>query len=116
MKKLFTILTLSLAATNAFADEKGNTNVTVLTHVKMAIVELTGSAAASLYYLLDAPEMQSKTAPGAMIKEGKQITCFMSYGTVGEMISPVVQMYRCSLIVSAHGDVDGNDEVHIQNN
>ncbi|MEO5968309.1 MAG: hypothetical protein ABIQ95_00155 [Bdellovibrionia bacterium] len=112
MKKLLSVLILSLAASTAFAEEKGNITVNVMNAVKMASVKVNGSAAASLYKLLDVSEVQSKTRPGAMMKEGNNITCYMWHAVVGNgMISPVVQMYDCSLIVTSDGSIESDKEV-----
>ena len=112
MKKLLTVLILSLAASTAFADVRGNATVNVMSSVKMASVKFTGPAAASLYNHLEVSEAPSKIRPGAMVKEGSNITCYMSHAVMGgDMISPVVQVYDCALLVAADGYVDADSEV-----
>lgn len=115
MKKLLTVLIVSFATTTAFANDFGGAKVTLMKSVKMAAVEVTGAAAASLYNLLDVREMPSKTNTSGLVKEGNQITCFSNPGTIGEMISPVVPIYHCSLIVNSQGDVNADREVQVEN-
>ncbi len=115
MKKLLTALIVSLATTTAFANEFGTAKVTLMKNAKMAVIEVTGSAAASLYNLMNVRELPSKTNTSGLVKEGNQMTCFSSPGTIGEMISPVVPIYRCSLIVNSQGDVNADSEVQIEN-
>jgi len=111
MKKLLLVLTLSLAASTAFAEEKGNTAVQIMSNVKIASVKLTGSAAASLYNFLDVREVESKAFHGSMMKTGDNITCYMSYNTPNHMISPVFQLYNCSMIVTPKGNIEADIEM-----
>jgi hypothetical protein len=111
MKKLLTILTLSLAASSAFAGESGDITINVMNNIEVATIKLTGTPAATLYEFLDVPAVPSKTFPGSMVKSGPNITCYMSYGTLGQMISPVIQMYNCSQLITSDGSIEGDSEV-----
>jgi hypothetical protein len=115
MKKLLTFLILSLAVSTAFAEERGSATVNVMNTVKVASLKLTGAAAASLYKLLNVREVESKIRPEAMMKEGNNITCYMWHAGVDDsMISPVIQKYDCSLIITSEGDVEGDKEVGLE--